>query len=122
MDPRSLPMHLRHRSLFVGFAPVDNPQIAVAIAVEGGGYGGTSAAPIARKLFDAWLLGKLPDGLQPLASERGVSALGERTFEYGKEAMPAAQVLAANLAALALIDAQVQVGVPAMDALGGEQP
>ena len=58
VDPRSLPMHLRHRALFVGFAPAENPQIAVAVAVEGGGYGGTSAGPIARKVFDAWLLGK----------------------------------------------------------------
>ncbi|WP_258224027.1 penicillin-binding protein 2, partial [Stenotrophomonas sp. HMWF003] len=55
VNPKSLPMHLRHRSLFVGFAPAENPVIAVAIAVEGGGYGGSAAAPIARKLFDAWL-------------------------------------------------------------------
>ncbi|HHW4673409.1 MAG TPA: penicillin-binding protein 2, partial [Xylella fastidiosa subsp. pauca] len=39
VDPRNLPMHLRHRALFVGFAPADNPTIAVAVAVEGGGYG-----------------------------------------------------------------------------------
>jgi len=55
VNPRSLPMHLRHRALFIGFAPADDPQIAIAVAVEGGGYGGTSAAPIARKVFDAWL-------------------------------------------------------------------
>ena len=63
VDPRNLPMHLRHRSLFVGFAPADNPSIVVAIAVEGGGYGASTAAPIARKIFDAWLLGKMPQGL-----------------------------------------------------------
>lgn len=57
VDPRSLPLHLRHRALFVGFAPVDDPQIAIAVAVEGGGYGGRAAAPIARKVFDAWLEG-----------------------------------------------------------------
>ena len=66
VDPRSLPMHLRHRALFIGYAPADDPQIAVAVAVEGGGYGGSTAAPIARKIFDAWLLGKLPEGLEPL--------------------------------------------------------
>ena len=66
VDPRSLPMHLRHRALFIGFAPAEDPQIAVAVAVEGGGYGGSTAAPIARKIFDAWLLGKLPDGVEPL--------------------------------------------------------
>ncbi len=60
VNPRSLPLHLRHRSLFVGFAPAENPTIAVAVAVEGGGYGGSTAAPIARKVLDAWLLGAPP--------------------------------------------------------------
>ncbi|WP_189456678.1 penicillin-binding protein 2 [Cognatilysobacter bugurensis] len=61
MDPRSLPYHLRHQALFVGYAPADNPTIAVAIVVEHGGYGGSTAAPIARKIFDAWLTGKMPE-------------------------------------------------------------
>jgi penicillin-binding protein 2 len=55
INPRSLPMHLRHRALFIAFAPADNPTIAIAVAVEGGGYGASTAAPIARKVFDAWL-------------------------------------------------------------------
>ena len=38
-----------------------NPTIAVAITVEHGGYGGSTAAPIARRIFDAWLLGKMPE-------------------------------------------------------------
>jgi penicillin-binding protein 2 len=61
LDPRKLPMHLRHRALFVGYAPADNPTIALAVVVEGGGYGASTAAPIARKIFDAWLLGKMPE-------------------------------------------------------------
>lgn len=65
-DPHSLPYHLRHQALFVGYAPADNPTIAVAVVVEHGGFGGTAAAPIARKVFDAWLLGKVPE------SEEGV--------------------------------------------------
>ena len=113
VDPRSLPMHLRHRALFVGFAPAENPQIAVAVAVEGGGYGGTSAGPIARKVFDAWLLGKLPEGMQPLDSERGLTALAERTLEASKDGLPLAQVQAARLAALAAETAPVQIGAPA---------
>lgn len=113
VDPRSLPMHLRHRALFVGFAPAENPQIAVAVAVEGGGYGGTSAGPIARKVFDAWLLGKLPEGMQPLDSERGLTALAERTLEASKDGLPLAQVQAARLAALAAAAAPVQIGAPA---------
>ena len=61
INPKSLPMHQRHRALFVGFAPVPAPTISVAVAVEGGGYGSSTAAPIARKILDAWLLGKMPE-------------------------------------------------------------
>ncbi|MBF6025151.1 penicillin-binding protein 2 [Lysobacter niastensis] len=60
-DPHNLPYHLRHQALFVGYAPADNPTIAVAISVEHGGFGGSTAAPIARKIFDAYLLGKMPE-------------------------------------------------------------
>jgi penicillin-binding protein 2 len=52
--------------LFVGYAPAEDPQIAISVVVEHGGYGGSAAAPIARAVFDAWLLGKLPEGLEPL--------------------------------------------------------
>lgn len=61
LNPHSLPYHLRHQALFVGYAPAENPTIAVAVVVEHGGYGGSTAAPIARKIFDAWLLGKMPE-------------------------------------------------------------
>ncbi|MGY1425881.1 penicillin-binding protein 2 [Lysobacter sp. A289] len=65
-DPHSLPYHLRHTALFIGYAPAEEPTIAIAVVVEHGGYGGSTAAPIARAGFDAWLLGKMPDGLAPL--------------------------------------------------------
>lgn len=58
VDPRSLPLWKRHRALYIGYAPAEAPTIAVAVAVEGGGFGADTAAPIARKVFDAWLLGK----------------------------------------------------------------
>ncbi len=60
-DPRSLPYHLRHQALFIGYAPAEDPQIAVAVIVEHGGYGGVTAAPIARSIFDAWLVGPEPE-------------------------------------------------------------
>lgn len=47
--------HLRHHALFVAFAPVENPRIAVAVVVEHGGAGSTVAAPVARATLDAWL-------------------------------------------------------------------
>ena len=46
---------LRDHALFVGFAPVDEPRIAVAVVVENGGSGGAVAAPIARKVMDHYL-------------------------------------------------------------------
>ena len=66
-DPRSLPYHLRHTALFIGYAPAEDPTIAVAVVVEHGGYGGSAAAPIARAVFDAWLLGKMPEGFDDVA-------------------------------------------------------
>ena len=69
VNPRSLPMHLRHRALFIAFAPADAPTIAIAVAVEGGGYGSSTAAPIARKVFDAWLLGKPAAPVQAAAND-----------------------------------------------------
>ena len=47
---------LLDHALFVGFAPADNPEIAVAVIVENGGSGSGTAAPVARALFDSWLL------------------------------------------------------------------
>jgi penicillin-binding protein 2 len=53
----------RHRdhSLFIAFAPADEPKIAMAIIVENGGFGARAAAPIARQVLDYYLLGKVPD-------------------------------------------------------------
>ncbi|MDP3141987.1 MAG: penicillin-binding protein 2 [Methylotenera sp.] len=52
----------RHRdhALFVAYAPADDPTIALAVIVENGGHGGSAAGPIARKVMDYYLLGKLP--------------------------------------------------------------
>lgn len=72
VDPRTLPLHQRHRALFVGYAPARNPTIAVAVMVEGGGYGGATAAPIARKIFDAHLLGKMPEEPEIGSGESGI--------------------------------------------------
>ncbi len=58
LDPKNLPLHLRHQALFIGYAPADAPKIAVVVVVEHGGYGASSAGPIARKMLDAYLLEK----------------------------------------------------------------
>lgn len=50
----------KNQALFVGYAPAEAPQIAIAVVVEQGGSGSQSAAPVARKIFDAWLLRQMP--------------------------------------------------------------
>ena len=51
-----VPEHLRDHALFIAFAPARQPKIALAIVVENGGGGSSTAAPIGRKLLDHYLL------------------------------------------------------------------
>jgi penicillin-binding protein 2 len=64
-------IHERHRdhALFIAYAPADEPKIALAILVENGGHGGSTAAPIARQVIDFYLLGKEPVVPKPSAQE-----------------------------------------------------
>ncbi|HWH73231.1 MAG TPA: penicillin-binding protein 2 [Methylibium sp.] len=50
----------RDHSLYVAFAPVEAPTVALAVIVENAGFGSTSAAPIARRVFDYLLTGTYP--------------------------------------------------------------
>lgn len=60
-DARKIDERHRDHALFVAYAPADNPKIALALLVENGGGGGGTASPMAREIFDYYLLGKLPD-------------------------------------------------------------
>ncbi len=53
----------RHRdhALFIAFAPLESPKIALAVVVENAGFGARAAAPIARQVLDYYLLGKKPE-------------------------------------------------------------
>ena len=83
VNPKSLPMHLRHRALFVGFAPAEAPTIAIAVAVEGGGYGASTAGPIARKIVDAWLLGKMPEAEPPAIPATPAAPATQPSVDFG---------------------------------------
>ncbi|OGA18171.1 MAG: penicillin-binding protein 2 [Betaproteobacteria bacterium RIFCSPLOWO2_02_FULL_66_14] len=63
-DERRVTERLRDHSLFIAFAPVENPRIALAVLVENGGFGARAAAPIARAVLDYYLLGKLPASME----------------------------------------------------------
>ncbi len=47
--------HGKDHALFIGFAPYENPKIAIAVVIENVGFGGTHAAPIAKKVIDSYL-------------------------------------------------------------------
>ena len=52
---KEVPLELRDHGLFVGYAPLDKPEIIVSIIVENGGGGRVSAAPVAEKIFNSYL-------------------------------------------------------------------
>jgi penicillin-binding protein 2 len=64
-DERRVAERHRDHALFIAFAPADAPRIALAVLVENGGHGGSTAAPIARQVLDFYLLGKRPKGAAP---------------------------------------------------------
>ncbi|MDR3416996.1 MAG: penicillin-binding protein 2 [Nevskia sp.] len=55
----TVPRQLRDHALFIAFAPVEDPRIAVAVVAEHAGWGATSAAPVARQMIDQYLLGQV---------------------------------------------------------------
>lgn len=87
-DERRVAARHRDHALFIAFAPADNPKIVVAVMVENGGHGGSTAAPVARKVIDYWLLGKLPTVYAPV--EPGSAEQEEEREDAGpvEEAVP----------------------------------
>ena len=63
----------RHRdhAWFIAFAPAEQPRIALVVLAENGGHGGGTAAPIARKVMDYYLLGKVPQPLPDVSHKEG---------------------------------------------------
>jgi penicillin-binding protein 2 len=63
--------HQRDHALYMAFAPANDPQIALAVIVENAGFGAAHAAPIARRVFDYWLLGQYPSEEDIAATQLG---------------------------------------------------
>jgi len=59
----------KDHALFVAFAPVNKPKIAVAVIIENGGSGSSAAAPVARKVMDFYLLGKDANAPPPVEED-----------------------------------------------------
>ena len=66
-------------SVFMGFAPMDKPQIAVAVYVENGGWGATYGVPIGGLIMEQYIKGKLSE-----ASEAKAKSIQERRIAYGE--------------------------------------
>ena len=65
-------------SVFMGFAPMDNPKIAVAVYVENGGWGATYGVPIGGLIMEQYIHGKLSE-----ASEKKATEFQNRHISYG---------------------------------------
>ena len=76
-DEETVEKKFRDHSLFIGFAPADDPKIAISVVVEHAGSGSRTAAPIARKLIDYYLLERLKLFPEPPADQ--LSGPGDST-------------------------------------------
>jgi penicillin-binding protein 2 len=65
---------LRDHALYMAYAPAEAPRIALAMVVENAGFGSQNAAPIARRVFDYWLMGRYPS-LEDIAAVQTAQAL-----------------------------------------------
>lgn len=70
-DAKKLEEHQRDHSLYIAFAPVEAPRVALAVVVENSGFGAAHAAPIARRVFDYLLLDQYPNAQDLAAVQRG---------------------------------------------------
>ena len=70
-----------HARRFIAYAPADDPKIAISVLVENAGFGASAAAPIARKVLDAYLLGNdAPSDSRKPQSRRGHVERRRRKF------------------------------------------
>lgn len=74
-DAAKMSEYQRDHALYMAYAPADDPQIALAVVVENAGFGAASAAPIARRVFDYWLLGQYPSEADMLATQKGMTSV-----------------------------------------------
>jgi len=70
-DEKAVDERHRDHAWFIAFAPAEEPRIALVVLAENGGHGGSTAAPIARKVLDYYLLGKIPKPLPDVKEKEG---------------------------------------------------
>jgi penicillin-binding protein 2 len=73
-DASKLEEHQRDHSLYVAFAPMEQPRVALAVVVENAGFGSAHAAPIARRVFDYLLMDQYPNAQDLAAVQKGLAS------------------------------------------------
>ena len=79
----------RAHSLYIAFAPADNPRIAIAAIVENAGFGAAHAAPLVRRVMDYWLAGVYPSEADIAALQRGAATAPIGTPRRVADVVPA---------------------------------
>ena len=80
-DEAKVAHHFRDHSLYIGYAPAQNPRIALAMVVENGGFGADFAVPIGSLIMEQYLNGKLSAG-----SRARAESFRLRHINYGSHA------------------------------------
>jgi len=70
-DEKAVDERHRDHAWFIAFAPAEEPRIALVVLAENGGHGASTAAPIARKVLDYYLLGKVPKPMTDVKEKEG---------------------------------------------------
>jgi penicillin-binding protein 2 len=99
-NAKTIAAHLRDNALYIAFAPVDKPRIAIAVVVENGGFGAEAAAPIVRKTLDYFMLGKKPvekvDPVRPLSANGATAPVDPKAPKEDSEALRSRAVIKAD--------------------------
>jgi penicillin-binding protein 2 len=105
--------HQRDHSLYMAFAPVDAPQVALAVVVENAGFGAAHAAPMARRVFDYVLKGQYPSTEDLAAVQKGLAQapIGKPRLAASLDAMGEPVADAATVSGATTTDAAAAAGL-----------
>lgn len=92
--------HGRDHSLFMGFAPKDNPKVAICVIVENGGFGATFGVPVGRLMIQKYLKGEIPESDKWLEERIANSVILPQKFVNMNQRVKKAESTETNIPAL----------------------
>ncbi len=117
-NAKTVAERLRDHAWFIAFAPADAPRIAVSVLVENGGFGASAAAPIARRVMDAYLL----DGPVPASAPITTTAAAATPIAMKPNSPSSAKPAPSVRPAATARPANTNIAAPAPDAPTTEAP